>query len=88
MSSESNGALSRQGVLSRYDKTCTNTRKFTKLIFILGLHTVYIQYSLHIAKLSDSEVSLLLCLSPHDAFPTYTYLHCPMRLLRLGNRFV
>jgi hypothetical protein len=35
-----------------------------------------------------TEVSLPLCLSPHDAFVTYTYLHCPMRLSRLGNLFV
>jgi hypothetical protein len=53
--------------------------KSTKLIFILGL-----QYS----ACTLTEVSLPLCLSPHDASPTYTYLHCPMRLSRLGNLFV
>jgi len=35
-----------------------------------------------------TEVSPPLCLFLHDAFATYTYLHCPMRLSRLGNLFV
>jgi hypothetical protein len=35
-----------------------------------------------------TEVSVLSVFLPHDAFTTYTYLHCPMRLERLGNIFV
>lgn len=68
--------------MSRYVKTCTNTRKITKLIFISVSRD-----SLHIAKSDRGEPSSPLCLSPHDAFATYTYLHCPMRLSRLGNLF-
>ena len=34
---------------------------------------------------TDDRGELSLCLSPHDACTTYTYLHCPMRLSRLGN---
>jgi hypothetical protein len=69
--------------MSRYVKTCTNTRE-TKLIFILGLRLQVAAATLR----KPTEVSLPLCLSPHDAFVTYTYLHCPMRLSRLGNLFV
>jgi hypothetical protein len=93
MSSKSKGQKARihenvKGVkgrvdMSRYVKTCTNTRKITKLIFILKESRGTVACTLQ--KLT--KVSLPLCLSPHDAFATYTYLHCPMRLSRLGNLF-
>jgi len=38
-------------------------------------------------KLSEVSLPLLSVYSPHDVFVTYTYLHCPMRLSRLGNLF-
>ena len=84
MSSESKGAFYTSVKSVNGVSTC---RAMTKHVQIPGKLTK-IDFHSGLRLTTCTEVSLLSFSTVHDAFATYTYLHCPMRLSRLGNLFV